>query len=201
MMIESLFSDPIYFFRFAVIIIISITLHELGHGFAAIYQGDDTPIRAGHMTPNPVVHMGWPSLIFLCLIGMAWGQMPVNPSRFRNQRWGNILVSAAGPLTNLAIATVCIIIINLTKPSIVANFLSLEFFWLAAYINFGLCIFNFLPIPPLDGFHIFSEFFPSLKPLGRSQAGYILMMLFFVTRASRLVWGVAGVAVTFFVYG
>ncbi len=58
MLIESLFINPIYFFRVVVILIISICLHELGHGIAAISQGDNTPIERGHMSIDPVVHMG-----------------------------------------------------------------------------------------------------------------------------------------------
>lgn len=65
----------------------SIVIHELAHGFAAISQGDRTPISQGHITLNPVVHMGWPSLIFLVIAGIAWGQMPVNPSKFRYPKW------------------------------------------------------------------------------------------------------------------
>ncbi|MBD1874224.1 site-2 protease family protein [Nodosilinea sp. FACHB-131] len=196
MMVEYLLTDPVYFFRFTVIIILSITLHELGHGFAAIHQGDDTPIRTGHMTPNPVVHMGWLSLIFLCLVGMAWGEMPINPNRFRSRKWGEILVAAAGPGTNFAIAVVCIFVIHLIKASSAMSFLSLEFFWLAAYINIGLGFFNLLPIPPLDGFHIFSELIPDLKPLGQSQIGYALLMILFITGASGLIWSAAEATVT-----
>ncbi len=71
------------------------------------------------------------------------------------------------------------------------NFLSLEFFWLAAYINIGLGLFNLLPIPPLDGFHIFSELIPDLKPLGQGQIGYALLMILFITGASSLIWSAA----------
>jgi Zn-dependent protease len=65
MFIHTLFSDPIFFFRIVLILIASITLHELAHGFAAISQGDNTPSEAGHMTINPVIHMGVPSLVDL----------------------------------------------------------------------------------------------------------------------------------------
>ena len=85
-------------------VIFSITLHELGHGWAAIRQGDDTPRRFGRMTLNPLVHMGVPSLVMFALIGIAWGAMPVEPSRFRWGRRGRVLVSAAG-MTLLATPT------------------------------------------------------------------------------------------------
>ena len=67
-------------------VIFSICLHELGHGVAAIWEGDDTPIRTGHMTWNPLVHMGGMSLLIFALVGFAWGLMPVNPGNFRHRR-------------------------------------------------------------------------------------------------------------------
>lgn len=71
MFLSTLFGDPIYFLRAITIIVISICLHELAHGLAAISQGDNTPIKTGHMTLNPIVHMGWYSLIFMIISGFA----------------------------------------------------------------------------------------------------------------------------------
>ncbi len=88
MFIQTLITEPIHFFRIVVIVIFSITFHELAHGWAAMSQGDNTPQQTGHLTLNPVVHMGKESLIFLCLMGIAWGQMPVNPSKFRSGKLG-----------------------------------------------------------------------------------------------------------------
>jgi len=187
MLIESLFTNPVYVLRFIVIIIISITLHELGHGLAAIYQGDDTPQTAGHMTINPVTHMGWPSLIMLCLVGMAWGQMPVQPRNFRDGAAGRIMVSAAGPATNFAIAFVCIIAVRLilAQPG---DFLSANFFYMAANINIGLGLFNLLPIPPLDGFSVFSEFFPSFKSIRNHPGASGIFIILFITGGFRFIW-------------
>jgi Zn-dependent protease len=190
--ISNLFTDPTFFFRIVVILIVSVCLHELGHGFAAISQGDNTPIETGHMTANPIVHMGWPSLIMLFLAGIVWGQMPVNPSRFRTPKWGDIWVSAAGPLVNLGLALTSVMILHLF-----ANFsaISPEFFYLAAQINFVLCIFNLLPIPPLDGFHICSEFFPSLRPLRDSAFGLFGFMILFYTGAFGALYSIANLAI------
>ena len=79
MFINTLVTAPIFYARVVMILIISISLHELGHGFAAMSQRDDTPRTSGHITMNPVVHMGVHSIFFLALAGIAWGQMPVNP--------------------------------------------------------------------------------------------------------------------------
>ncbi|MEH1864296.1 MAG: site-2 protease family protein [Nostoc sp.] len=177
MFIQTLITEPIHFFRIVVIVIFSITLHELAHGLAAMSQGDNTPQQTGHLTLNPVVHMGKESIIFLCLMGIAWGQMPVNPSKFRSGKLGNILVSAAGPLSNLALGILFTVLLKLFHLS---GLLSVEFLYLAARINLTLFLFNLLPIPPLDGFHVFSEIFPQLKPLQYTQFGLFAMMLLFI---------------------
>ncbi|WP_392533848.1 site-2 protease family protein [Nostoc sp. C117] len=180
MFIETLITEPIYFFRIIIIVIFSITLHELAHGWAAMSQGDNTPQKTGHLTLNPVVHMGKESIIFLCLMGIAWGQMPVNPSKFRSRKLGNILVSSAGPLLNLALGILFIAVLKILVNFSLSGLFSVEFLYLAARINLTLFLFNLLPIPPLDGFHVFSEIFPKLKPLQNTQFGIFAMMLLFI---------------------
>jgi len=181
MFLEYLFKDPIFYIRVVTVLIISISLHELGHGIAAIYQGDDTPVVKGHMTMNPIVHMGVHSIFFLLFAGMAWGQMPVNPGKFRNPKWGNILVSAAGPLTNIALGMLAVVTINLALYFSWNRVISLEFFRIIAIFNFALCLFNLIPIPPLDGYHVASELVPQMKALGKSQIGLALFMILFIS--------------------
>ena len=181
MFFEYLFKDPIFYIRVVAVLIISISLHELGHGIAAISQGDDTPVVRGHMTMNPLVHMGVHSIFFLLLAGMAWGQMPVNPGKFRNPKWGNILVSAAGPLTNIALGMLAVVVINLAGYFSFSNLISIQFFRIIAIFNFALCLFNLIPIPPLDGYHVASELVPEMKALGRSQIGLALFMILFIS--------------------
>jgi Zn-dependent protease len=180
MFINTLITDPVLFFRFVFIIIFSICLHELAHGWAAMSQGDDTPQKTGHITLNPVVHMGWESIIFLCLAGISWGQMPVNPAKFRSVKWGNILVSAAGPISNLILGILFSLLLRLYSSPENPGLLSVEFIYLVAKINFSLFLFNLLPIPPLDGFHVFSEIFPKLKQLENTQFGLFALMLIFI---------------------
>lgn len=166
--------NKIRYFRIIVILIFSITLHELAHGFAALNQGDDTPRRSGHMTLNPLVHMGWESLFFLVFAGIAWGEMPVNSANFRSPKLGNILVSIAGPALNLLLAIFAILLLAFSSN---IKFLSVEFLYLIAQINLSLFMFNLLPIPPLDGFHAFSEIFPPLKSLNNSPLGLFALTL------------------------
>ena len=195
MFLNYLFSNPIFYIRVVAVLIISISLHELGHGIAAISQGDDTPIVKGHMTMNPIVHMGVHSIFFLLFAGMAWGQMPVNPRKFRDRKWGNILVSAAGPLTNIALAMFAVLIINLALYFSWQNIISLEFFRIIAIFNFALCLFNLIPIPPLDGFHVASELFPKMKALGRSQIGLALFMILFISGVGSQLFRLAALIV------
>ena len=142
-------------FAWAFWVIFSITLHELGHGYAAIRQGDRTPIEWQRMTLNPLVHMGVPSLIIFAFFGIAWGMMPVNPSRFRQRRLGEAKVALAGPAVNLGLALVCLVGTAVAiralggETSFARN---LEVFLLhGAYLNLVLMAFNLLPVPPLDG--------------------------------------------------
>ena len=143
-------------------VLLSITLHELAHGWAAIWQGDDTPIHLNRMTANPVVHMGVQSLIIFAMCGIAWGMMPVNPHRFRNRRWGDVYVSAAGPAMNLALAAICLVLLTLwlsvaphTEP-LYRNVA--EFLFTGMGLNLILAPFNLLPIPPLDGSRVLAGF-------------------------------------------
>lgn len=193
MFFQTLTERPILYFQLIVIMILSICLHELAHGIAALSQGDDTPRRTGHMTLNPLTHMGWESIIFLCIGGIAWGAMPVNPAKFRSRQWGDVLVSAAGPLSNLVLG--CMFIALLTI-SLRVQFLSVEFFYLAARINLALCFFNCLPIPPLDGFHIFSKFFPELKILDGPNYGLFVLMIFLVSGLGASLYSVSDLIIS-----
>lgn len=189
MFLTTLVTNPIFFCRYIVIIIISITIHELAHGFAAMSQGDDTPKRTGHITFNPVVHMGVESLIFLCIAGISWGQMPVNPYKFRNGRISDIWVSAAGPLSNLALGFLSILLLLIFYNS---GLLSREFLYLAARVNLTLFLLNILPIPPLDGFSIFSNIFPELKQFqGSPIAMFGLIIIFLIPGFSGALIGIA----------
>jgi Zn-dependent protease len=183
-MIQMLTENPLSYFRLIVVMILSICLHELAHGIVAISQGDDTPIRAGHMKFDPIILMGAESIFMLCLFGIAWGAMPVNPAKFRSRKWGDLIVSAAGPISN---AILGLISIGLLKASEHHQFLSKDFFFLAAIVNFNLFLFNCLPIPPLDGFYIFSKFFPGLRKYQNTNFGlFALMLLMFFGIGSML---------------
>ena len=179
-------------------VIASITLHELAHGWAAIWEGDDTPRVTGHMTANPVVHMGIPSMVAFLIIGIAWGMMPVNPYRFRHRKWGRILVSFAGPAMNLILAflTLTTLGLMLNLDTVRTDGLSnIEtFLFTGGFLNIILFALNMLPVPPLDGSHILANLSTTVGNWYRHpQAQMAGLLLFFA-----LMWsGLFGAAFTY----
>ena len=169
-------------FSWAFWVISSIVLHELGHGVAAIRCGDRTPIESGHMTLNPLVHMGKWSLIAFAVIGIAWGAMPVNPARFRRGS-DDALVAAAGPAVNLVLFAICVVLTVLTlilAPEKTANSMA-NIFFMGARLNIVLLVFNLLPIPPLDGSRILATYSHGYRRmLMNPQAGSWIMGAFFL---------------------
>ena len=160
-------ASQLFFGCVVVTVIISIVLHELAHGWAAIWQGDDTPRQMGHMTADPMVHMGGMSLLMLAVVGIAFGAMPVNPHNFRS-RYGDALVSAAGPAMNFLLALMAYIGLAIwLKTAGVAPEGPMRngqvFLTVFGFINVALGIFNLLPVPPLDGSTVLGNFVPAYR--------------------------------------
>lgn len=180
-------------------VIFSITMHELAHGWAAIWQGDDTPRRLGRMTPNPLVHMGPYSLIMFAIIGIAWGVMPVDPSRFRWKRRGRIVVSGAGPAMNILLA-----LVSLTLAAVWTRFgpqdgnlsQNLFIFLMAGgWLNLTLAAFNLLPIPPLDGADVLSgisfKFYQFMHNPQAQMFGMFILLAVFISGVGSVLFSVA----------
>lgn len=162
--------------------VLSICLHELAHGWVAIKLGDDTPRLAGHMTWNPMVHMGPYSLFIFVFIGIAWGAMPVNPSRLRG-KYADATVALAGPLMNFTLAAIALIGLIIWVPLCSGNFVSSisiahplstnmeTFLHVGAMFNFVLMLFNLLPVPQLDGGRILMDVMPFYRRVMLSKNG------------------------------
>ena len=172
---------PALLVSWIVVVIGSITLHELSHGWMAVRRGDRTPIELGHMTWNPVVHMGPMSLVLFALIGIAWGAMPVDRTRIRG-RWGYALTIFAGPAINFLLAGVAIVALGLWTGAMAAFSMpepfssNLEqFFRIAGVLNIVLGLFNLLPVLPLDGGRILAEFWGAFERFAMGENGRWLM--------------------------
>ena len=151
-----------------VALVISVILHEMAHGYAANWQGDPTARLQGRLSANPLVHIDplmsviVPGLLILSGSPFLFGAakpVPYNPYNFRNQKWGEAIVAAAGPAANIAIALIFAALFHLsgvlnfpeTFPVLAGNIIALNIF---------LALFNLVPIPPLDG----SKILPRLLP-------------------------------------
>ena len=178
--------QPIDAIFFIAILIMSVVIHEISHGFMAEYFGDKTARLAGRLTLNPIKHLDFVGSILLpallvfsgshFLIGWA-KPVPYNPNNLTNKKWGTIAVAAAGVLANLLIAVIFGIFIRLA-PSFNS---SLSFYNITTEIvmvNIGLAIFNLVPIPPLDGSKILFNLLPdSLYSVVQLLEQYSLIFL------------------------
>jgi Zn-dependent protease len=153
-----------------VALIVSVVIHEMAHGYAADALGDPTARLSGRLTINPLAHLDIlgsiivPGLLIFSNAGFIFGwakPVPYNPYNFRNQKWGEALVAAAGPAANVVIAIVFAIAIRLSDTlSLTDTFVQLSYSIIV--LNLLLTFFNLLPIPPLDG----SKILPRLLPFG-----------------------------------
>lgn len=189
---------PVILGSWVLWVIGSICLHELGHGIAAIRVGDNTPLYTGHMTFNPLVHMGATSLICFALFGFTWGLMPVDPSRFRG-RYAEAIVAGAGPMVNVILAILCVfgaatwIVYGSGAPSHIYTNVRI-FLTIGAMINVMGVLFNLIPVPPLDGARILGNFVPSYERLfmGEKAGAIGLVALIAIFFFGGRLWGVAG---------
>lgn len=162
------------------ILLFSVVVHELAHGWMALRLGDTTARDAGRLTLNPIPHIDPIGSVFVPLIAVASGSgifiawakpVPVNPANFRNLRRDDILVSVVGPLSNIAMAFACTVMFILVRAASTllpgeggaADQVSLFFlrmFFGGIGLNIMLALFNLLPVPPLDGSHIAASLLP-----------------------------------------
>jgi Zn-dependent protease len=179
-------------------LVVAILLHEISHGVAAFLFGDDTAKRAGRLTLNPVPHIdpfgslilpAMGALVGLPIVGYA-KPVPVDPRRMRNPRRDMLLVSLAGPASNLVLMAMAAVTTRwlLNGGSGLASAIDqsgdnllVQIVFSFAVVNLLLGLFNLLPIPPLDGAAIFERFMPaSWLPLYARFRPYGLLVVFLI---------------------
>lgn len=174
-----------------IILIISVVIHEVSHGYAALFLGDETAKYAGRLTLNPVKHISIlgsiivPLLLILLPGGVIFGwakPVPYNPYNLKNRRWGEAIVAIAGPLSNILIAIIFIVLINLAPAlGLSSVFVTLSF--VIVMVNSILALFNLIPIPPLDGSKILFSILPFDKRdqfMNFLERWGLLLVLFFI---------------------
>ena len=179
----------------APVLLFSMVAHECAHGYAALKQGDTTAYALGRLTWNPIKHIDPFMTILLPLLtwrltGLIFGgakPVPVIPRNYRNYKRGDIIVSLAGVATNFVIAICCIPLIVLVGwlgrviPSLTTSGAILQAMLLyGILINLGLAAFNLIPIPPLDGSHVFKYILPPAWALGYQRLGARGLLILFL---------------------
>src|SRR3990167_8404700 len=171
------------------ILVMSVVIHEVSHGYAAFALGDPTAKYQGRLTLNPISHLDPIGSFLVPLLGYFFGgfiigwakPVPFNPYNLRNQKWGEALVAVAGPLSNISLAVIFGLIIRFASGQ---TFLSQSFLSIASFvvfINITLSIFNLIPIPPLDGSKILFAILPyKWQNLRQSfeRLGFIFILIF-----------------------
>jgi len=160
-----------------IVLIMSVVIHEVSHGYMAYWLGDPTAKYAGRLNFNPVNHLDlWGSFIVPVLLIIShspflfgWAKpVPYNPYNLRKGgRWGEMLVALAGPMSNLLLAVVFAIMLK-------SGFVSMQLIsvtFMGIYLNVLLALFNMIPIPPLDGATVLRDILPT--PLANSYRALV----------------------------
>lgn len=183
------------------ILIFSVVIHEMAHGWVALKCGDNTAKDMGRLTLNPIPHIDIFGSILIPLFSIlatgrvfiAWAKpVPINPGNFSNIKRDDSLVTAAGPISNFIIAFICslfvillhIIVVNVSieRGSISYQFLNFLYlmFSYGIFLNVTLAIFNLFPIPPLDGSHLLANILPDSAAFRFRQIGFFGIFLILI---------------------
>ncbi len=173
----------------AVAMLLAIILHELAHGYVALWNGDKTPKIYGRLSFNPLAHFDPIGLVMLLLVRFGYAKpIPINPDNFSHRKLGLFTIALAGILLNIFLAffSVPFYMLCSLSTSIVAKYIA-SFFWWSIIINVNLAVFNILPICPLDGFRVIESFTRSTNPYCRFMRNYGRYVLFIFVGISLIV--------------
>ncbi len=137
-----------------IILLIAFPIHECAHALVAKWLGDDTAEKQGRITLNPIKHLDLWGTILMLFAGFGWAKpVPINPNNFKKRKLGMALSSLAGPVSNLILAYISMILSKILLYTETSEELA-TICITAMFINIGLAVFNLIPVPPLDGSRI-----------------------------------------------
>lgn len=168
-----------------ITLMVAFTFHEFAHAFVAYKFGDMTAKNQGRLTLNPLQHLDPFGTILILIAGFGWARpVPVNRYHFKRPRLAGVLVSIAGPLSNLILASLGFIIGYWISHSGAAPTNFFSFLDLFIQLNVVLFIFNLLPFPPLDGYRVLEDLAPGhlrAKMTQYEQYGVLLFIILVIT--------------------
>ena len=178
-----------YILSILLTVFLVLPLHECAHGFVAHKLGDDTAKRQGRLTLNPLAHIDYMGAALMLLIGFGWAKpVPVDARKFKDPKKGMALTALAGPVSNLLAAVVAGLILNGLEAMVYNGVMPINtvvtyvylFFYFLISVNIGLAVFNFIPVPPLDGSKILMAFLPDKALYWIAQREQMISMGLFV---------------------
>jgi len=160
--------DLVDILKIAPAAVIGLTVHEFSHAYAAYKLGDSTAKEEGRLTLNPLKHIDWLGFFLIIIAGFGWAKpVSFNPNNLKNKHRDEIIISVAGPISNFILAILFFIIARILYSTNYFQTSGLEIINLImtwGIINFSLFVFNLIPIPPLDGSHIYLTYLKEINP-------------------------------------
>ena len=174
----------------AITLVFAFTFHEFAHAYVAYKFGDMTAKKQGRLTLNPLQHLDPFGTILIFIAGFGWARpVPVNRFFFKKPRLAGVLVSVAGPLSNLILACIGFIVgYGLNRAGFVVSEQFFNFINIFINLNIVLFIFNLLPLPPLDGYRIVEDLVPGdirTKMTQYEQYGILFFLILVITPLDR----------------
>jgi Zn-dependent proteases len=179
-------------------LLIAFPVHEFSHGLTAYLLGDPTAKREKRLTLNPIRHLDLFGTICLLLFGFGWAKpVPIDPRNFKNPKGGMAVTALSGPLSNLILGFLSVVLMLATYAAsagvsgIAADIVGIliTFFSISAQINISLCLFNLIPLPPLDGEKIIALFLPDSAEAFLQRYGMVFQLLILFLLFSNILTG------------